>query len=385
MKHATQTIGTIARISAFRHALAELAPVIGGRASLPILSHVRLAPDGVISATNLEHWLTLHASQTFTLEQPITLPWKLLTELLALLPETETVTLLNNEQSVTLQWSENQYRLMTLPESEFPVAPEIPTPCVLHWGQNTLARLVRRVQHAVSKEEARPALRCVHLALTENHIECAATDTSRLAYIVSEPPTVAEWPETLPVGWNLPAPIANRLAYLNSTASLTLELGLYESRLRYRATDPFQTEGVALLIEQTFPNYERVRNQTLETTPPRLVVPTAPLSTALERLLRLMRSDTPRIIITYTPENPNRLLLQAHADLGDGEEQLSVEPVDEPVPIQFALNANYLLQAIRSLGSNTLKLHYSEPLRPVRIAPEPETDTEEIIMPMVIP
>ncbi len=116
------------------------------------------------------------------------------------------------------------------------------------------------------------------------------------------------------------------------------------------------------LIDGPYPNYEQVLPKDNDKD---CVADTAELTSAVKRMSIVASDQTHRVKLSFGPE---RLALAVQTpDLGEAEDAIPIEYSGEPVEIGF--NAAYLLEVLRYIESDEVKLTLKAPERPVTLEP----------------
>src|SRR5262245_50954946 len=166
-------------------AVQTVAHAVSGRTSLPILSHVLIQTQETglrLTATDLEIGISLSIADA-RIEGPggLTAPAKLLTELLAALPEGSVTLSVDLSHAVRLNCERSDYKILGLPADEYPKLPEVKENAKFTIAQKTLRDMIRKTLFAVSPDEARAILTGILVAFEGDTVKFVATDTHRLA------------------------------------------------------------------------------------------------------------------------------------------------------------------------------------------------------------
>ena len=152
-----------------------------------------------------------------------------------------------------------------------------------------------------------------------------------------------------------------------------LEIGRSESHLGFRTE---RTEVYTRVIEGPYPNYEQVLPKENDK---ECVVDRTELAAALRRMAIVASDQTHRVRLAFGPE---KVLLGVQTpDLGEAEDELPVEFTGAPLEIGF--NANYLLEVLRYLETDEVKVTLSAPERPATLEPlDSRDDYVCLVMPL---
>lgn len=171
--------------SLLKDELSLLAPVIERKATIPVLSKIKLETnlqgELVLTATDLD--VTMRSSNVTEVLQSgsILVEGRKLYEISRELPNAPVHFALNNKGQVEIRYKKGRHRLGITESSQFP---EVPT------GQRSNARVpavilreaIRRSAFAVTAEKSRFAISGTKLVIDETSLTMVGTDGHRLAY-----------------------------------------------------------------------------------------------------------------------------------------------------------------------------------------------------------
>ena len=145
-----------------------------------------------------------------------------------------------------------------------------------------------------------------------------------------------------------------------------LEVSRSGNHLGFRAS---ATEVYTRLIEGAYPSYEQVIPRDNDKV---AVVATDALVSAVRRMAVVASDQTHRIRMTFEADRVQLNVLTP--DLGEGEDELELSYEGEALEIGF--NAAYLLEVLRYMGTDDVKLTFKAPERAVTIEPVPPEGEE---------
>ncbi|HEX3000730.1 MAG TPA: DNA polymerase III subunit beta, partial [Armatimonadota bacterium] len=256
--------------------------VVSGRSTLPILSHILLQTgDGILRlmATDFEVGMDVAVPATVNAEGTVTVPARVMTDILGSLPDSEVSLTVDENNVVELKCLRSEYTIRGLPAQDFPKLPEVQGGRSVEIEQALLKRIVSETIFAVSTDETRALLTGALTVLSDGAIKMVATDTHRLAVSTMPVPgiTVAEEGGDSE-GVIIPARALRELArVLDSEPGPKLEVHISRNQVLFRM------EGLSLvsrLIDGQFPHFERVVPKESQK---RLVLNTAEFLAALRR------------------------------------------------------------------------------------------------------
>ena len=132
------------------------------------------------------------------------------------------------------------------------------------------------------------------------------------------------------------------------------------------------------LIEGPYPNYEQVIPKDNDRI---MIADKAALNAAIRRMAIVASDQTHRIRLSLG--GPTLKFSVQTPDLGEASEEISVEYDGSPLDIGF--NANYLLELLRYMPTDEIKLSFKAPERAATMEPVGNEDTPEflcLVMPL---
>ncbi len=352
---------------------------VSGRSSLPILSHLLVAPQGDtlrLTATDLEMWMecSLPARLQATLDDGedtgFTAPARVFTEMLGALPDADVlIDRPSGGNKVQVRCARSDYSILGLPAEEFPAPPDVTPTATFTIGGELLRDMIRHVLFAVATDETRPILTGVLLILKEGELKMVATDTHRLAVRASKIEGDGEGTAIIP------ARAMNELLRLaGDDDSVIVSLAQGQARFEIGTTTM-----ITRLIEGQFPNYERVipaghdRKLTLET---------GEFVKAVKRAAIVARDNANRVVLET--EGSQLALSAESGTVGSAREEIEV--AREGDDIQIAFNAKYLVDVLNIVETEGVVLELTEPLRPGILRPigDGAGDYLCVLMPMQV-
>lgn len=345
----------------FIKALALAGRAVAHRASLPVLSNVLLKaePGGkfTVSATNLEIGITAWVQSKVEQAGSITVPAKLLTDLIASFPP-ERVDLALDEAGLTLniRCGRHEANVKGIPAEEFPVVP-VYAGGGFSLPAEELVQMLDQVTFAAARDEARPILTGCLLRLEEDKITLVAADGFRLARCCQNGKSGLGSADVI-----IPARSLVELAKVAKDAK-TVDVLLQPERRQII----FHTEHVTMvsqLIEGKFPDFTQIIPKEHTT---RTVVDRAGLLQAV-KVSNLFARDSANIVKFEIRPGENELqngkltLVATSAELGDNVAEL--DAAIDGAGLDIAFNTVYLKEALEATDAVTVALETNEASSP---------------------
>ena len=363
---------TIAR-DKLQDALSAVSASVPAKTTLPVLANLLLETTdrGIrLSGTDLDMAVSTEVSADVDTMGATTVPAKKLAEIVRELPIAPVKISSSGEQKVLIECSRSRFRLLGLPRDEFPTFP------VIHFEESwrirsgDLQKLITHTVFAASTEESRPILNGVLWELRPDHMKMVATNGHRLAKI-EVPITSVGTPSTDLI---VPPKALEQIRRL-FPADEELEIARGDNHLGFRS--PF-TVVYTRLIEGPYPNYEQVipkDNNRIS------LADKNALSGALKRMSVVASDQTHRIRMSF---NAGLLKFSVQTpDLGEAQDELPISFEGDPLDIGF--NASYLIEILRYMPTDEVRLTFNAPERAATIEPVEWKDAAKymcLVMPL---
>jgi DNA polymerase-3 subunit beta len=348
---------------------------VSTRSTLPVLNNVLLrTEDGglKLTATNLEIGMTYWVPGKVDTAGSVTVPARLLTDIVAGLPANERVDLeLQAQETLHIQAGRFETRVKGIDAEEFPAIPtsgERPTTRV---PQNVLRQALGEVTFAAAVDEARPILTGVLARFEGNKLTLAAADNYRIA--VKTLTVLDPVDETSVV---VPARSFHELSRVLSDIADPVDIVLSPSRNQIL----FHIEGfdlVSRLIDGQFPNYQQVLPKSFTT---KATVDRDQLLAAV-RLASLIASSSANIVKLHVGKDAEiGVSVSAAADVGDNKSDVEANVEGDGTTIAF--NARYLVDVLANVAADQFSIELNGPLSPSVFRPVGDEHYVHVVMPV---
>ena len=353
--------------------LAAVTAAVPAKTTLPVLSNllVETTERGIrLSATDLDIAVSTEVSADVETPGSITIPAKKLSEIARELPPSPVKVSASGEQRVTIECGRSRFKLLGLPRDEFPSFPTVRFNESWRVKSGELQKLISHVAFAVSTEESRPIPNGVLWELREDRMRMVATNGHRLSKM--ELPVESS---SAPPGDLIVPPKALEQIKRLFPAEEELEIARGENHLGFRS--PF-TSVFTRLVEGPYPNYEQVIPKDNDRF---CLCDKAALTSALKRMSVIASDQTHRIKMSF---NTGMLKFSVTTpDLGEASDELPVNYNGDQLDIGF--NATYLLEILRYMPTEQVRLTFKAPERAATIEPEGWDDPAKylcLVMPL---
>lgn len=353
-----------------------IAPAVATRSTLPVLSNVALvASDNLLrlSAMDLEISITTLIGALVDEPGGVTLPARLLRDLVAALPKERIGMTLNDKtQIMRAVCGRTDAKVKGIALDEFPGLPAPKGEPSFTLPVGDMRQLIKSVLHAAATDIGRPVLTGVSLRLENQQIEAAATDGFRLA-IRREP---------IETNATISALVPGRaLASLLQVMKGEDDDEMVQVFVREDSAQVYfllPGAGIAAqTIEANYPDYKKIVPSSYLA---RYVMSAFDLGRALRTVLMFAVNDLVRLAVSEV--DPVLAVDAEGAETGDARATIDVQEGGGMKGAELAINGQFLLESLAALDAPEVALEFSGKGRPLVLRPAHGDQGLQVIMPM---
>jgi DNA polymerase-3 subunit beta len=340
----------------FTAALSAAAAVVPLRGMRPNLKNALLNGDAEgnleIQATDMEVGLR-YKLKAESIQSPVSLCLPCVT-LAGLLKECneDVVTLETTGPKGVLTVGRDRFEVLGQESSDFPEIPSMGEGTTLSVPAADIAKMIDRTIFAAAREQGRYAINGVYMQCKDKVLEMVATDGRRLAYSKKKLKNGGAMEEGVIVPIKMMQEIRKLCDNVPSGEELQIAV---RGRAIIVSGGPVTLSS--LVVEGIFPKYQQVipKDNDKEVTFKRDVA-----AQALRKAFFLTSDETKTVQLTFSP---GTCLFESRSpDKGQASVTVEVEYTGETVSIGF--NPQYLQDALKVAGTDTVKLELKDGTRP---------------------
>ena len=364
---------------------------VASRPTHPILSNILFTADQVtnkISLTGFDLNLGIQTSFDANVDKSgaITIPSKILSEIVSKLPNESPVNLKVEEDSenILLKSDRGSFNLKGIASDDYPKLPFVESGASLDINPSGFLQALKLTMFSSSNDESKQLLTGVNFKFKNQSLESAATDGHRLAVVLT-----AE-------GENFSkSEIINNLNNGDDYLSVTIptrSLREIEKLVASKEKDTiklFYDKGQVVFIssnqiittrtlEGTYPNYSQLIPDSFSKV---FKFERISLINSLERIAVLADQQSSVVKININDNKFASISADAQ-DIGNAKESLPVSFNGDQIDIAF--NVRYLLEGLRVISSENILLKCNLPTTPAVLVPDDESSFTYLVMPVQI-
>ncbi|WBW49987.1 DNA polymerase III subunit beta [Peptoniphilus equinus] len=257
----------------------------------------------------------------------------------------DTIDLSVNGTTMLLKCEQSTFTLQCQSTDEFPLLPSFEIDHDFTLEGHTLKEAIRKTSFAVSLDETRPVFTGVFMDLKNDGIHFVALDGFRMAFKTVDVTT--EDGSAI-----IPARSLNELLKILGDEQVRVQLSKNMAMFSTDTTVLYTT-----LLSGDFFNYEALITKEYAT---EVEVDHRSFQASLERASLLAKED--RANLVKIEVSSDQLKISSNSEIGNVEELVPCTTIGKPVRIAF--NSKYLLDGIKILESESLKLHLTDSVNP---------------------
>lgn len=367
--------------SIFLQALTITKRAISHKNAIPILSTIKIeaTTDGIyLTGSNgqisIEHTISVtneNAGLLVSSTGSILLEAGFFHNVVSSLPDVTLDMKEIEQKQILLTSGKSEITLKGKDAEQYPRLQEVPRTKPLVLSTKVLKQIINETAFAASTQESRPILTGVHLVLTnQTSLKTVATDSHRFSQRILTLDTAGDNFDVV-----IPSRSLREFSTVFTDDIETVEVFFSNNQLLFRSeTISFYTR----LLEGTYPDTDRLIPTEFNTV---VVFDTANLRHAMERA-RLLSNATQNGTVKLEITNQ---VVSAHVhspEVGRVNEELDALSVSgEDLVISF--NPTYLIDALKAVSSEQVKISFISPVRPFTLVPNQETqDFVQLITPV---
>ena len=374
----------------FNNAIQLVSKAVASKPTHPILANILLTADqgtNKISLTGFDLNLGIQTSFDGTVKNSgaITIPSKLLSEIVNKLPNESPVSLEVDENSdnILIKSDRGSFNLKAIPSDDYPNLPFVESGTSLNIDPSSFLKSLKSTIFASSNDDSKQLLTGVNFTFKPNYLESASTDGHRLAVALIGNEEHIENKDNLPsnegdLSVTIPTRSLREIEKLVSLRSSENSIKLFydKGQVVFISSNQIITTRT---LEGTYPNYSQLIPDSFSKI---LNFNTKKLIDALERIAVL--ADQQSSVVKIKLDNTDLASISADAqDIGNANESIPVSYSGENFDIAF--NVRYLLEGLKVIASENVLLKCNLATTPAVFVPEDNQNSfTYLVMPVQV-
>jgi len=353
----------------FYKALQKVINVIPTKSTVDILYNVLIIAEEKtlkVIATDLEITQISWTEADVETEGSITVPGKLLMDIIREMPDIPLTFSVDENMKILIKSSIGEYKLSGQSKTDYPSIPLVESDQKIQLDNNEFKRMIEKTIFACSTDNLRPALTGVYCQIFENEYRMVATDGHRLVKIVNTNFESKNFTRELIIPTK-----ALHFVARNLQEEGIQQIVFSDNHVLFELPD---TKIFSRIIKEAYPDYERVIPSDYEK---EMLIDKNTFVSSVKRVSLFSNPITNQIKLDL---NINSIEISAQdIDFG-GEANEHIECKYDSDPMDIAYNANYLLDILRHVDTENIKMQIQSSDGPGLVFPDSQGENEELLM-----
>jgi len=374
----------------FNYAIQLVSKAVASRPTHPILANLLITADqgtNKISLTGFDLNLGIQTSFDATVKKSgaITVPSKLLSEIVNKLPSETPVSLEVDESSdnILIKSDRGSFNIKGIPSDDYPSLPFVESGTSLNIDSSSFLKALKLTIFASSSDDSKQLLTGVNFTFNLKYLESAATDGHRLAVVLVDNKEIFDEKEDIVSSEeNLSVTIPTRsLREIEKLVSLrssenSIKLFYDKGQVVFISSNQIITTRT---LEGSYPNYSQLIPDNFTKL---FTFNTKKIIESLERIAVL--ADQQSSVVKIKLEDKDLALISADAqDIGNASELVPVSFDFDQFDIAF--NVRYLLEGLKVISSENVIFKCNLSTTPAVLVPEDNINSfTYLVMPVQV-
>ena len=339
------------------YSIKMVAKAMSSQSTIPVLSGIHIYTNEVdeliFETTDLDVSIK-HKEDALVEEGGSTVvPGKIFGDIINSFPD-EAVSLETRGEKLTISCGGTVFTIATLNPLDFPQFPQITPTRSIEVGAPQLAKMVRRVSKATSKDVSRAVLTGIYLEVKKGVLRLAATDSYRLAITKEVVKRGEGQPQSEDIQTIIPGSILDEIGKLTA-GSKEIRIGESDNQIIFSFGS---TTFISRKIEGNYPNFEQIIPTQKNVS---VVVETDLLLSAVKRVSIVAKNTSPIRIALHADTQQIEISAQT-PDIGNANESIPAQIDGEEISIGF--NHQYILDGLNAAGTEELVFEAQTSVKP---------------------
>jgi DNA polymerase-3 subunit beta len=355
--------------------------IASSKSTIPVLTNVLLDIQGEeisIFSSNLETGIKITDTVSAHEEGALAVNGRKLLSIVKELPEDDVVMSTDENNRLTIESMSNQinaqFTIAGVAKDEFPEIKIQPDDGYIRISAEEFKKMIRKVIFSISSDENKYSLTGIFLEKNEATVNMVATDGKRLSLVTRESSNLGASPEGFEIphdGVIVPKIVFSELLKY-SFESDTLQMGFSKNQIFFLYDNIHLTSN---LIEGKYPEYKKIipsdRTKFFTAEKSLLLQAIRRVSILVDESYNQIKLSISEKKLTLSSQNPA---------LGGAVEEIPIQYEGDEIDI--ALNYIYLIDCLKEIDSDSVKIDFENSERVITLYGSDEEGYINLIMPM---
>jgi len=343
---------------------------------IPVLSGIKfdLTDDG-LTLTGSDNEITIQAfidSKTFNSIKngSIIIQGKYIVEIIKKLPDDIINIEVIDGLKVLINTKNSEFNLNGMNASEYPKINLESTKKPIIINKTIFKSIINQTSFATSVQETRPLLTGINFKISDEKLECIATDSYRLAKKIIDIKETSEMFNIVVPSKNL-----NELCkILDDNDEKKLKINIFTNKIIFIFDNIiFQSK----LLNGTYPDTSKLIPENYEI---KIYATTSDLYDVIDRA-SLLTNDKEKNIVNLEIKENILIITSNSPEIGKVEEKLEIEKSND-LNLKISFSAKYMMDALKSLESEKVEITFNGEVKPIILKNKDMSNLIQLIVPI---
>ena len=274
-----------------------------------------------------------------------------------------------DELKILIYTKNSEFNLNGISESEYPNIGLEESKKKISIKSSIFKNIVNQTAFATSNEESKPILTGINFNISDNILECNATDSYRLAR------KVVNLEKSSEEKYNIVIPSHNVIEFSRIISDdEIIEIHIFSNKVLFKSGNlKFESR----LINGTYPNTSNLLPDDS------FLVVSVNLSDFYDVIDRvsILTSDKEKNIVTLETNGNILTLKSSSIEIGRVEEKMEISKNNKE-DIKISFSAKYMMEALKSFTTETVDIHFVGEIKPILIKSTEDETLTQLVLPI---
>ncbi|MDB5055692.1 MAG: dnaN [Bacilli bacterium] len=363
-------------------AIQHVSKAISSRTTIPILNGIKIdaSSQGVtLTASDtdisIQCFVPLEENnlQIIQIFRPgsVVLPAKFFMEIIKKLPVEEIEIETQSNFQTIIRSGSSEIQMVGLDAEEYPLLPRIEQNKMITMASDLLKSMIKQTAFAVSTTETTPILTGVLWGLADQKLRLVACDRHRLATRETNMETSEDQQFNNIV---ISGKTLNELNKILPDQNSLVDIVVSDNQVLFKMQ---KILFYSRILDGTYPDTSKLIPHNFQT---ELVVNARKFTDAIDRAYLLSREDKTNIVKMIMQEDKTLEISSSSSELGKVTEMIETDQITGEL-LKISFNSKYMLEALKVLDSEFIRLGFTGAMSPIIIKPEDGMNILQLILP----
>ncbi|MCR1952957.1 MULTISPECIES: DNA polymerase III subunit beta [unclassified Clostridium] len=342
---------------------------ITGKTTMPILEgiYINAKSEGLtLIGSDMDVSIETKVEADILEEGMIVIDAKIFGEIIRKLPNSDIKIETLENDIIQITCEKSVFNLVYMNGEDYPALPSINENLSVEVQQNILKNMIKGTSFAIAQDETRPILQGILFEVKNKNLNLVALDGYRLA-VRSEFLDNDNEIEVV-----IPGKTLNEVSKILEDVSDIVKITFTNNHILFNLNN---TKVISRLLDGKFVNYSSLLPQEHKIL---VDVDKQHLQSCIERA-SLMAKDSNSNLIKLDVQEEN-MIITSNSQLGKVREELSINLQGEP--IQIAFNSRYLLDVLKNVDDDEIKMEMTSSVSPCVIKCKNTDNSKYLVLPV---